>query len=164
MNKAILITANLFCMLLILNFANASAYTIEDYDFVWRVAKIGDVRLDVQKNPEGVFMSLGGPGGRLARLNIPASQAEAVAKVLDETGVHYDDQMTRQHPNMSETVSAGDYTVTFSSSRGKNFRVEVRKSAAGALVTMNKDQALKIATYLKDSRKLAQLVNERVNP
>jgi hypothetical protein len=29
---------------------------------------------------------------------------------------------------------------------------------------MKKEQALKIAGYLKDSQKLAQLVNERINP
>lgn len=164
MKKAVFITTSLLCMLLMSNFANAGSYTIDDYVFVWHVAKEGSAKVDVQKSPEGVFMVLSGPGGRLARLNIAPAQAEAIAKVLDETDVHYDEQMTKQHPNMSQTVSAGDYTVTFSSSRGKNFRVEIRKSAAGALVTMNKDQALKIATYLKDSQKLAQLVNERVNP
>jgi len=98
------------------------------------------------------------------RLNIPPAQAEAIAKVLDETGVHYDEQVTKQDPNMSKSVSAGDCTVTFSSSRGRNFQVGVRKSAAGALVPMNKEQALRMAPYLKDSQKLVEIVNERIKP
>ena len=164
MKKAVFITANLLCLLLMLNFANAGSYTIKDYVFVWHVAKEGNTRVDVQKSPEGVFMVLSGPGGRLSRLNIVPAQAVAIAAVLDETDVHYDDQMKKQHPNISKTVSAGDYTVTFSSSRGKNFRVGVRRSAAGALVSMDKNQALKIAAYLKDSEKMVQLVNERIKP
>lgn len=164
MKKAVFITTSLLCMLLMSNFANAGSYTIDDYVFVWHVAKEGSAKVDVQKSPEGVFMVLSGPGGRLARLNIVPAQAEAIAKVLNETGAHYDNQMKKQDPNMSKSVSAGDYTVTFSSSRGRNFQVGVRKSAAGALVSMKKEQALKIAGYLKDSQKLAQLVNERINP
>jgi hypothetical protein len=164
MKKAVFITTTLFCMVLMSNVANAGSYTIDDYFFVWHVAKEGSAKVDVQKSPEGVFMVLSGPGGRLARLDIVPAQAEAISEVLNETGAHYDEQMKKQHPNMSKAVSAGDYTVTFSSSRGKNFQVDVRKSAAGALVSMNKEQALKIAPYLKDSQKLAQIVNERIKP
>jgi len=164
MKKAVFITTTLLGMFLMLNVANAGSYTIDDYVFVWHVAKEGSAKVDVQKSPEGVFMVLSGPGGRLARLNIDPAQAEAIAKVLDETGVHYDEQMKKQDPNMSKSVSVGDYTVTFSSSRGKSFQVGVRKSAAGALVPMNKEQALKMAPYLKDSQKLVQIVNERIKP
>ena len=65
---------------------------------------------------------------------------------------------------MENKVSAGDHTITFSSSRGRNFEVSVRKSVVGALVAMDMEQALKMATYLKDSEKLVRLVNERIKP
>jgi hypothetical protein len=65
---------------------------------------------------------------------------------------------------MEKMVSAGDHRVYFSSSRGKKFQVSVRKSAAGAAVLMDKDQALKMGKYLGDAENLAVLVNERIRP
>ena len=65
---------------------------------------------------------------------------------------------------MEEKVSAGDHTVSFSSSRGRKFQVSVRKSAAGAAVLMDKDQALKMGKHLGEAASLAALVDERIRP
>jgi len=152
------------CLGIFSGLANAQEYTISDYDFSWHVAKAGDIALDVRKDLTGVSIVLAAPGGGLARLSMTPSQAVAVADVLKKTQTFYDDQMKKQDPNMENQVSAGDHTVTFSSSRGRNFKVSVRKSVVGALVAMDRNQALKMATYLKDSEKLARLVNERIKP
>jgi len=164
MNKRVFFIVNMLCLALFFSFANAQEYTIGDYDFTWRVAKVGDVRMDVQKNPKGVSIVLAGPGGGLARLTMTPLQAKAVGDVLKNTGMYYDEQMKRQDPNMEKMISAGDHRVYFSSSRGKKFQVSVRKSAAGAAVLMNKDQALKMGKYLGDAEKMAALVNDHVKP
>ncbi len=164
MNKKAFLIVNMLCLALFFSFANAQEYTIGDYDFTWRVAKVGDVRMDIQKNPKGVSIVLASPGGGLARLTMTPLQAKAVGDVLKNTGMYYDEQMKRQDPNMEKMVSAGDHRVYFSSSRGKKFQVSVRKSTAGAAVLMDKDQALKMAKYLGDAEKLATLVNERIRP
>ena len=65
---------------------------------------------------------------------------------------------------MEKQVSAGDHTISFSSYRGRKFQVSVRKSAVGAAVLMNKDQALKMGKYLRDAQKMATLLNERIRP
>ena len=70
MNKKTFLIVSMLCLVLFLNFANAQDYTIGDYDFTWRAAKVGDVRMDVQKTPKGVSIVLAGPGGGLARLNM----------------------------------------------------------------------------------------------
>jgi len=44
------------------------------------------------------------------------------------------------------------------------FHVRVRKSAVGAAVLLDKDQALKMGKYLKDAQKMATLLNERIKP
>jgi hypothetical protein len=152
------------CLAVFLGPANAQEYTISDYDFSWHVAKAGDIALDVQKDPRGVSIVLAAPGGGLARLAMTPEQAVAVADVLKKTREFYDVQMKKKDPNMENQVSAGDHTVTFSSSRGRNFEVSIRKSVVGALVAMDMDQALKMATTMKDSEKLIQLVNERIKP
>ena len=164
MKKKAFVIVNMLCLVLFFSFANALEYTIGDYDFTWRAAKVGDVRMDVQKNPKGVSIVLAGPGGGLARLNMTPLQAVAVGDVLEKTGGYYDDQMKRQDPNMEKRVSAGDHTVYFSSSRGRKFQVNVRKSASGAMVAMDKDQALKMGKYLGDAEKMAALVDERIRP
>ena len=86
MKKKVFLMVNLLCLVLFFSFANAQEYTIRDYDFIWRVAKVGDVRMDIQKNPKGVSVILAGPGGGLARLNMMPLQAVAVGEVLDKTG------------------------------------------------------------------------------
>ena len=88
----------------------------------------------------------------------------AVGDVLEKTGGYYDEQMKKQDPNMEKIVSAGDHTVSFSSSRGRKFQVRVRKSAVGAAVLLDKDQALKMGKYLRDAQKMATLLNERIKP
>ena len=164
MNKKVFLIVNMLCLALFFSFANAQEYTIGDYDFTWRAAKIGDVKMDLQKNPKGVSIVLSSPGGGLARLNMTPLQAVAVGQALEKTGGYYDEQMKKQDPNMEEMVSAGDHRVYFSSSRGKKFQVSVRKSTAGAAVLMDKDQALKMEKYLGDAEKMATLVNERIRP
>ena len=164
MKRKCFLTVAVLCLAIFLGLANAYEYTISDYDFTWHVAKAGAIALDVQKDPKGVSIVLTAPGGRLARLAMTPSQAVAVADVLKKTREFYDNQMKKKDPNMENQVSAGDHTITFSSSRGRNFEVSVRKSVVGALVAMDMEQALKMATYLKDSEKLVRLVNERIKP
>lgn len=164
MNKKAFLIVNMLCLALFFSFANAQEYTIGDYDFTWRVAKVGDVRMDIQKNPKGVSIVLASPGGGLARLTMTPLQAKAVGDVLKNTGMYYDEQMKKQDPNMAKMVSAGDHRVYFSSSRGKKFQVNVRKSAIGAAVLMDKDQALKMGKHLGNAEKLAALVNDRIRP
>jgi hypothetical protein len=164
MKKKAFLIVNMLCLVLFFSFANAQEYTIGDYDFTWRVAKVGDVRMDLQKNPNGVSIVLAGPGGGFARLTMTPLQAKTVGDVLKNTGMYYDEQMKEQDPNMEKMVSAGDHRVYFSSSRGKKFQVGVRKSAVGAEVLMDKDQALKMGKYLGDAEKMAALVDERIRP
>ena len=164
MNKKIFLVLSMLCLVLFFSFANAQEYTIGDYDFTWHAAKVGDVRMNVQKTPKGTSIVLAGPGGGLARLNMTPIQAVAVGDALAKTGKYYDNQMKQQDPNMEKIVSAGDHTISFSSSRGRKFQVSVRKSAVGAAVLMDKDQALKMVKYLREAEKMAALVDKRIKP
>ena len=87
MKKKAFLIVNVICAaLLLFTFANAQEYTIGDYDFTWRAAKVGDVRMDVQKNPKGVSIVLSSPGGGLARLTMTPLQAKVVGDVLKTLG------------------------------------------------------------------------------
>lgn len=164
MYKKIFVIVTMLFVAPFFTIANAQEYTIGDYDFTWRVAKVGDVRMVIKKNPKEVSIILSSPGGRLARLTMTPSQAKVVGDVLKTTGEYYDKQMKDKEPNVDQMLAAGDHKVYFSSSRGKKFQISVRKSSIGAAVLMNKDQALKMGKYMGDAEKLAALVNDHVRP
>ncbi len=165
MNNKVFLIVNMLCLALFFSFANAQEYTISDNDFTWRVAKVGDASIALQKNPSGVLIILRGPGAGLGRLSMTPSQAKAVGAVLKTTEEYYSKQKKNAVGKSEDEVSAGDYRVYFSSSaRGKSFQVGVKKSDAAATVQMNKDQALMMGKYLGDAEKMAALVNDRVRP
>ncbi len=164
MYKRIFLVVTVLCLVPFFTVANAQEYNIANYVFTWHVAKAGDVSMEIQKRPAGVSVTLASPGAMLARLTMTPSEAKAVGEVLKNTGEYYDRQMKKKEPNVQEMVSAGDYKVYFSSSRGMKFEVSVRKSAVGAAVLLNKDQAIKMGKYLVDAEKMAALVNERIKP
>ncbi len=105
MKKKVFVIVNMLCLSLFFSFASAQEYTIGDYDFTWRAAKVGDVKMDVQKSLKGVSIVLSSPGGGLARLTMTPLQAVAVGQTLEKTRGFYDEQMKKQDPNMEEMVS-----------------------------------------------------------
>jgi len=148
-----------------LSFANAQEYTIGDYDFVWRVAKVGDVKIEIKKTPGGVSVNLISPGGKLARLSLPPSQTKAIGEVLAKTDEYYNSQKKSGDMKAKDVVPVGDYKVTFSSSRSRAFQVSLAAAKVfGSAVLMDKDQALKVGEYLINAEKMVALVNERVTP
>ena len=52
MNKKVFLIVNMFCLALFFSFANAQEYTIGNYDFTWRAAKVGDVENGCSKISE----------------------------------------------------------------------------------------------------------------
>ncbi len=165
MNKKVVLVVNMLCLVLFFSFANAQEYTIGDYVFTWRVAKVGDVRINIKKTSEGVWVNLISPGGKLARLSIPPSQTKAIGEVLSKTEEYYNSQKKSEEMKAKDEVSVGDYKVTFSSSKRGAFQVSLAAAKVfGSAVLMGKDQALKVGKYLMDADKMVALVNERIRP
>ncbi|NQU13112.1 MAG: hypothetical protein HQ561_03145 [Desulfobacteraceae bacterium] len=166
MYKKVSLIVSVLCLAMFLSFANAQEYTIGDYDFTWRVAKVGDVRIEIKKTaPGGVWVNLISPGGKLARLSIPPSKTKAIGEVLSKTDEYYNSQKKSGEMNAKDVVPVGDYKVTFSSSKSRAFQVSLATSKVfGSAVLMGKDQALKVGEYLINAEKMVALVNERVTP
>ena len=166
MYKKVSLIVCVLCLAMFLSFANAQEYTIGDYDFTWRVAKVGDVKIEIKKTaPGGVWMNLISPGGKLARLSIPPSQTKAIGEVLSKTEEYYNSQKKSGDMKAKDVVPVGDYKVTFSSSKSRVFQVSLAASKVfGSAVLMGKDQALKVGEYMINAEKMVALVNERVTP
>lgn len=149
----------------ILGMAHAEAFEITYYDFVWYAASVEDVKMDIKKSPNGLAVILRSPGGKLATISAPPAQAEAIGKVLRDTGQYYDKQMKKEEMNAEDMVPVGKFKVYFKSSRGRNFEVNVRgEGVFSAAVVMTKDQALKMADHLLKAEEMAALVDKRVRP
>ena len=166
MYKKVSLIVSVLCLAMFLSFAKAQEYTIGDYDFTWRVAKVGDVRIEIKKTaPGGVWVNLISPGGKLARLSIPPSKTKAIGEVLSKTDEYYNSQKKSGEMNAKDVVPVGDYKVTFSSSKSRAFQVSLATSKVfGSAVLMGKDQALKVGEYMINAEKMVALVNERVTP
>jgi len=165
MYKKISLIVSVLCLAMFLSFANAQEYTISDYDFTWRVAKVGKIRIIVSKTQKGVLVNLISPGGRLARFSIPPSQTKAIGEVLLKADEYYNKQDKSSEMTGKDVVPVGNYKVTFSTSKKGSFQVSLAEAkTVASAVLMRRDQALKIGEYLMNADKMVALVNERVNP
>jgi len=165
MSKKAFLIVTVLCVATFFTMANAKEYIVKDYVFTWYVTKLADVTVEIQKTPRGVSVILASPGGKLGRLFIPPSQTKAIGEVLSKTEEYHIQQKNSEEMEARDVVPAGDYKVTFSSSKSGSFVVTVTTAAAfSSAVLMNKNQALRIGKYLIDAQEMAALVDERINP
>lgn len=151
---------SIFCLATFIPLANAEEFVIKDYTFTWRVAKVGFVKMAIQKDQVGLRVVLSSMGGPLATLSMSPSRAKAIGEVLAKTGDYYNNQKKSKDKKSEDVVHSGEYMVTFSSSQGDNFEVKINKSAAfSAAVLLSKDEALMIVEYLRDAEKMAKFMN-----
>ncbi|MCP4694094.1 MAG: hypothetical protein GY859_39025 [Desulfobacterales bacterium] len=155
--------------------AGAEEFSVKDYEFVWKVAKVGGVSLALTKNPEGPALVMTGFGGGLATVALSPPDAEAVGKMLLKAGDYYDGHQKyyndskdsnkgRYRKEYSETVAAGGHQVIFfSTPRGAKFIVKVGKAKTFAsMVQMSKDDALKIGGWLVKAEEMTAYINSKI--
>lgn len=144
--------------------ANAEKLEISDYLFVWHAVKVGDVKMDIEKGPEGLSIIMHSPGGPLAKVSATPDQIIAIAKVLQKSNDYYNKQMQKQDYKAEDMVPVmDDFKVYFTSSRGKDFQVSLRSAAAfSAAVLMTRDEALKMAEEMLKVKEMVALVNQHV--
>jgi|GEM_PF-1548270 len=138
---------------------------IEDYIFIWYVAKVGDVAMDIEKTRKSLQVVLSSPGGALGRVSASPDQAELIAAVLKKADEYYDKQANSQDLKSEDMVPAGEYKVYFTSNRGRNFKVSVRgpKTFGGAAL-MGQKEAMTLSEFLLKAKQYAALVDKKINP
>ncbi len=165
MHKKIFVTAFAACLFISLPLAAAKDLVIEDYTFTWRVAKVGAVNIRVEKEKDGLEIILSAPGGGLATLPLQPSEATAIAEVLLKTEDYYNKLKEKGQKETEIKVSAGNHDVVYSLPRGKPFEVTIKQPKFfGATLIVKKEEALEIGGYLRNSQKMADLVNSRIKP
>ena len=165
MYKKILIIAFGACLFISLPSAAAKDLVIEDYTFTWRVAKVGAANIRVEKEKGRLEIVLSAPGGGLATLRLQPSEATAIAEVLLKTEGYYNKLKEEGQKETEIKVSAGNHEVVYSLPKGKPFEVIIKQPKFfGAALIVKKEEALEIGGYLRNSQKMADLVNSRIKP
>ena len=155
--------------------ALAEEFAVDDYTFVWNVAKEGNSALTVKKDPKGLQFLLGSLGGKMATVSMTAAEAASVGEVLLKSEEYYDAHKKYHETNQAsnkpmfnkeqqDIVKTGENQVIFySSPRGKEFTVKVGETKTfSTMALMTKDEALKMAEYLAKAEKMAAFVDSRV--
>jgi len=163
--KTALIVIAILFMCVSFSPVNAEEPKIEYYIFIWHVAKSGDVGMDIEKTQQGVKVILRSPGGPLGRVSATPSRAEEIGEVLKKTDDYYEKQAKSQDRKSEDLVAVGDYKVSFTSKRGRDFTVSVRgPEIFGGAALMGQKEAVAMSAFLLKAKKLAALVDKKINP
>jgi len=165
MTKKVIMIACMLCLGAFLPLAHAEDFVIKDYIFTWYVADAGNATIEIQKSPAGLAVILKSIGGPLATLSIPPSQTKAIGEALKKTEDSYNEQKKSEDLTSSNTVTVGNYKITFSSKQGSSFVAEIAESKAlGAAVLLSKEAALKIGRYLRKAEAMTEFTDKRIRP
>ncbi len=163
--RVLLMVIAVFFLAMVVTPVSAGEPKIEDYIFIWHVAKSGDVVMDIEKTQKTLQVVLRSPGGALGRISATPSQAEMIGAVMKKANEYYDKQSNSQDSKSEDMVPAGDYKVYFTSKRGRDFKVSVRgpKTFGGAAL-MGQEDAITLSEFMMKAKKYAALVNKKINP
>ena len=166
MKKVMLITCMAFLGMFVLS-VHAEEFVIKDYTFTWHVAKtmIGGTTMEIQKTPEALVVIFGRTGIPLCALTVSPVQANAVGIMLKKTNDYYEAQKKSEDPTSSDTLSAHNCSVNFTSKQGRDFKVSVKQNKTfGSVVLMEREEAMGIGKYLRQAEQMASFADKRVRP
>ena len=147
--------------------AHAEEFVIKDYTFTWHVARtmIGGTTIEIQKTPEALVVIFGRTGIPLCALTVSPVQANAVGIMLKKTNDYYEQQKKSEDTTSSDTLTANNCVVTFSSKQGRNFEVRVKQDATfGPVVLMEREEAIEAGKYLRQTEQMASFADKRIRP
>ena len=146
---------------------SAEESIIKDYTFTWHVARtmIGGTTIEIQKTPEALVVIFGRTGIPLCALTVSPVQADAVGIMLKKTNDYYESQEKSEDMTSSDTLTANNCVVTFSSKQGRNFEVRVKQDGAfGPVVLMEREEAIEAGKYLRQAEQMASFADKRIRP
>jgi len=165
MKKGMLLLACTVFLSIFVMPVHAEEFVINDYTFTWHVAKYGGTTMEIQKTPEALVVIFGRPSVPLCALTISPVQANAVGQLLKKTEEYYEMQKKSDDLSSSDTLSANNCTVNFSSKQGREFRIRVKqKELFGPVVLMERDEAIEIGKYLRQAEEMASFADKRIRP
>jgi len=166
MNKIKFTIAAMLCLTLLLPLSHAAQLSIDNYTFIWHVAKVGNVSFEIVKETNRTGVLLGSFGGKVSQLFISPAEGKAIAEALLKSEEYYEKYKKRVDGESSDSIKAGTFRVTFSSEEsGRNFMVQIAEQKLFSLaVSLKKDEVADIANYLMKAEEMAAFVDKRIKP
>jgi hypothetical protein len=130
----------------------AEDFIIDDYDFYWRVAEVGERTLQVNKDQKTTKITISGGLGRSLRLT--STEAQAIGEALK----NYVAVSKELKPGDSKEVAAGEFKVIFDNDEKYGFSAIVKSNERFSLDTISLDSK-EIKTFLPHLLKAKELVN-----
>ena len=165
--KKVMLSAYMVFLGMFVMSAHAEEFVIKDYTFTWHVARtmIGGTTIEVQKTPEALVVIFGRTSIPLCALTVSPVQANAVGELLKKTEEYYQLQKKTDDPSSSDTLTAHNCVVNFSSKQGRDFKVRVKQNEVfGPVVLMEREEAIEAGKYLRKVEQMASFADKRVRP
>jgi len=139
----------------------ADDFSIDSWEFDWKVAESGDCRLVLHKDPKSITVML---RGQFRGIDLAPEDAEAVGRGLSKTP-----EMVKSlngTRRKREVVTAGKYSISFSTSDTGTFHASIRldEGLASNSITLSREQALDIAPYLVKSKAMVAHLDKMIDP
>ena len=142
------------------NVGGEEDFSIDSYEFEWKVATVGDANLKIVKTDETTRVSISTNNGSLRLSPDAAAQiGNALAKTAEMA------KKLKGTSDKSEKVKAGDYVVDFSTSADGRFSAYVsRPGQVFQSVMLDRETAIAFSPHLKKSKAMAAYVDKKINP
>jgi hypothetical protein len=135
-------------------------FVIDDYDFTWHVATVGDVIFDVKKDEDKTQARITKDFG--SSLYMSAVDAEAIAAILSKTDEYY--AKFKGKESQSEEVKAGGFIITFMTTDDATFYVHIRQDERMSSIMLERKEANGLAPVMAKSTRMCAFVDERIKP
>jgi len=146
-------------------FSLAQDFAMDEYLVRWMLLDVGNSSLRVLKTPDRSFMNIYRPDGpNTSTVRMSGADAAEIGSALARLQEIHDSQMGAVDV-VSEEISAGNFTVTFRTSRINGFSVVIQENQRFTTngVTLPLNEALAIQPYLLQANELLDHLNNSVD-
>ena len=143
----------------------ADEFVIDKYQFDWTVQEFGQVKFEIIKTDESSYVRLYKDMGLSSSIRLSGEEAVAIAAALAQTRDQFDRQKGAEQ-DVSETVDAGVYDVTFRTSTKYGFSVSIRNRSGFGMDTfmLDRSEAVRLQPQLEKAPKMLEFIEEKINP
>lgn len=140
---------------------DAEEFSIDNWDFDWKVAESDKATLVFRKNAESTVVMI---RENFDGIDLSPDDAENVGRVLLQTNAKA--SALKGSTGKSEKIAAGKFTVSFYTGDSGSFYVSVKRDQQFSFrdITLNREQALAFAPHMARARRMAAHLDKMVNP
>jgi len=141
------------------------SFELSNWRFTWLVAEKGSVRIDLDLTPDRLTIDLRETEIMGDSLWLLPSEAAAIGRVLVSNTDKYWKAMKNAKQDMSKTLKAGKYKITYSQNVKYGFSVHIRPDEDFSMssIMLERDQAELLGSHLAKAEAMARFARENIH-